>query len=114
MNILRYKEYVGVFDFDPEARLFHGDVTCIQDVVTFQGESVSELEQALRHSVEEYLSLCEKTGKEPDKPYSGDIRLRLGPALHRDVAMAAAASGLSLNAWMKKTLEQQAHKTLKQ
>ena len=114
MNILRYKDYIGVFDFDPEARLFHGDVTGIQDVVTFQGESVSELEQALRHSIDEYLSLCKKTGKKPDKPYSGDIRLRLGPALHRDVAMAAAASGLSLNAWMKKVLEQQAHNTLKQ
>ncbi len=113
MNILRYKEYVGVFDFEPDARLFHGDVAGIQDVVTFQGESISELEQALKDSVEEYLSLCEKTGKKPDKPYSGEIRLRLGPGLHRDVAIAAAAAGLSLNAWMKKALEQQVNEDLR-
>ena len=51
MNVLKYKGYVGVFDFDPEVKLFHGDVVGIRDVVTFQGQSVAELEQALRDSV---------------------------------------------------------------
>ena len=114
MNILRYKEYVGVFNFDPDMKLFHGDIVGIQDVVTFQGESASELEQAIKDSVEEYLSLCKINGKKPDKPYSGEIKLRLGPGLHRDVATAAASSGLSLNAWMKKILEQQARQALEQ
>lgn len=114
MNFLKYKEYVGIFNFDPDIRLFHGDVVGINDVVTFQGKSVSELEQALKDSLEEYLTLCKNTGKKPDKPYSGEIKLRLGPGLHRDVAAAAAASGLSLNAWMKKVLEQQAHQDLEQ
>lgn len=81
MNILRYKGYVGVFDFDPEAKFFHGDVVGIRDVVTFQGKSVTELEQALKDSVEVYLALCKETGKKPDKPYSGEIKLRLGPGL---------------------------------
>ena len=112
MNILKYKDYVGVFEFDPDIKLFHGDVVGINDVVTFQGGSVSELEQALKDSVEEYLLLCKNTGKTPDKPYSGEIKLRLGPGLHRDVATAAAASGLSLNSWMKKVLEKQAHQDL--
>ncbi len=112
MNILKYKEYIGVFEFDPDVKLFHGDVVGINDVVTFQGGSVSELEKALKESIDEYLLLCKNTGKKPDKPYSGQIKLRLGPGLHRDVATAAAASGLSLNAWMKKVLEQQVHQTL--
>ena len=42
-----------------------------------------------------------------ENQYSGEIKLTLGPGLHRDVATAAAASGLSLNSWMKKVLEQQ-------
>ncbi len=112
MNILRYKGYVAVFDFDPEARLFHGDVVGIRDVVTFQGQSVTELEQALKDSLDVYLKLCKETGKKPDKPYSGEIKLRLGPELHREVATAAALSGLSLNAWMKKALERQAQETV--
>ena len=114
MNILRYKGYVAVFDFDPDIKLFHGDVMGIQDVVTFQGASVSELEDALKDSLEEYFSVCNKTGKKPDKPYSGEIKLRLGPALHRDVATAAAVAGLSLNAYMKKVLEQHTHNVLEQ
>ena len=48
MNILKYKEYIGVFEFDTDVKLFHGDVVGINDVVTFQGGSVSELEKALK------------------------------------------------------------------
>lgn len=112
MNLLRYKGYAGVFEFDPEAKLFHGDVVGIRDVVTFQGHSVAELEKALQDSVDFYLAHCRKKGKEPDKPYSGEIKLRLGPELHREVATAATASGLSLNAWMKKALQRQAKEAL--
>lgn len=112
MNLLKYKGYAGVFDFYPEARLFHGDVVGIRDVVTFQGRSVAELEEALQDSVDVYLAHCQKRGKQPDKPYSGEIKLRLGPELHRDVATAATASGLSLNAWMKLALEREAKEAL--
>lgn len=112
MNILKYKGYTGIFEFDPEARLFHGEVAHIRDVVTFQGRSVDELEVAFKESVEDYLALCVRVGKEPNKPYSGEIKLRLGPDLHREVATAASASGLSLNSWMKKALKRQAKMTL--
>jgi|DewCreStandDraft_4_1066084.scaffolds.fasta_scaffold179438_1 predicted HicB family RNase H-like nuclease len=112
MNLLKYKGYAGVFAFDPEAKLFHGEVAGIRDVVTFQGRSVAELEEALKDSVEVYLSHCQRKGKQPDKPYSGEIKLRLGPELHREVATAATASGLSLNAWMKQALEREAKQAL--
>lgn len=112
MNLLRYKGYAGVFEFDPEAKLFHGEVVGIRDVVTFQGRSVAELEKALKDSIEVYLAHCQKKGKPPDKPYSGEIKLRLGPELHREVATAATTAGLSLNAWMKKALERQAKEAL--
>ena len=110
--MMTYKGYRGSVRFDDAAEIFHGEVTGVRDVVTFQGQSVTELEQALKDSVDIYLKLCNETGKKPDKPYSGEIKLRLGPELHREVATAAALSGLSLNAWMKKALERQAQETL--
>lgn len=100
MNTMAYKGYVGAFDYDPEADLFHGEVVNLRDVVTFQGRSVEELKQALAESVEDYLDFCRQEGVEPGKPYSGKLHLRIGPDLHRAAAGAAAVSGKSLNAWI--------------
>ena len=49
------KGYMGQVEFDDEAGLFHGEVTDLRDVVTFQGTSVEELEEAFRNSVDDYL-----------------------------------------------------------
>ena len=53
--MLQYKGYVGRVEFDDEARLFHGEVIDIRDVVTFQGTCVEELREAFRNSVDDYL-----------------------------------------------------------
>ena len=67
--MMKYKGYTGYFNYDEEADIFHGEVLGIRDVVTFQGRSVDELKAALRDSIDDYLEMCEKHGKEPDKPF---------------------------------------------
>ena len=76
--MLNYKGYVGHAEFDDEAGLFHGEVVDLRDVVTFQGRSVEELEQAFRDSVDDYLEFCSQRGEEPDKPFSGRLMLLPG------------------------------------
>lgn len=100
MNALTYKGYTGVFEYDPEADLFHGEVAGIKDVVTFQGRSLDELRQALVESLEFYLVACAEDGVQPEKPASGILSVRLGPQLHGKAAVAAKASGKSLNAFV--------------
>jgi predicted HicB family RNase H-like nuclease len=100
MNTLQYKEYVGIFEYDPEADIFHGEVINLRDVITFQGRSIDELKQALEDSIEDYLDYCRDEGVTPSKPFSGKLHLRLGPELHRAAAGAAAVSGQSLNSWI--------------
>lgn len=65
--MLNYKGYRGRVAFDDEAGLFHGEVLDLRDVITFQGKSVEELEQAFRDSIDDYLAFCEERGEEPDK-----------------------------------------------
>jgi predicted HicB family RNase H-like nuclease len=77
--------------------------TC--DVITFQGESVSELTQAFHDSVDDYLAICKERGESPDKPFSGQFVTRIPPELHRQVHSAAAVSGKSLNAWVTEQLQ---------
>ncbi|CAK7192758.1 hypothetical protein COMNV_00966 [Commensalibacter sp. Nvir] len=105
MSILHYKNYTGVFDYDPEADIFHGEVINISDVITFQGRSIDELKQALTDSVEDYLDFCKTKGKNPDKPFSGRFNLRIHPSLHERIVVKAKQKNKSLNAWIAETLE---------
>ena len=102
--MIEYKGYTGVFEFDPSIDAFHGRVIGLQDIVTFEGRSVAELRSEMEESVEDYLSLCAEVGREPERPYRGEFLIRTTPEVHRAVATAAEADGLSLNAWVETTI----------
>jgi predicted HicB family RNase H-like nuclease len=102
--MIEYKGYTGVFEFDPSGDAFHGRVIGLQDVVTFEGRSIDELRHEMEASVDDYLELCEEVGKEPERPYRGEFLVRTTPEVHRAVATAAEAEGVSLNAWVESTL----------
>jgi predicted HicB family RNase H-like nuclease len=101
---MEYKGYVAEVAFDDQAEIFHGEVINTRDVITFQGRSVDELRQALADSIEDYLEWCAERGKEPDRPFSGRLILRMPPDLHRAAALAARREGKSLNKWIADTL----------
>lgn len=71
---MNYKGYVGTFVYDPETDIFHGEVSHLTDIITFQGRSLDELKEALADSVEDYLDLCARQGKAPQKPLTPTLR----------------------------------------
>ena len=103
--MMSYKGYTGHVEFDDEAGVFHGEVLDLRDVVTFQGTSVDELEQAFKDSIDDYLEFCRERQEEPDKPFSGRLMLRLPPELHRKVYTSSKQEGKSLNQWIAERLE---------
>jgi predicted HicB family RNase H-like nuclease len=103
--MVQYKGYVGKAEIDDEAGIFHGEVVNTRDVITFQGESVSELKKAFRDSIDDYLAFCKERGEAPDKPFSGQFVTRIPPELHRRANLAALLSGMSLNAWVSEQLQ---------
>jgi predicted HicB family RNase H-like nuclease len=104
--MLNYKGYTGHVELDEEVGIFHGEVLDLRDVVTFQGKSVKELEQAFRDSIDDYLEFCKERGEEPDKPFSGRLMVRLSPELHRRVYTHSKQEGKSLNQWISEKLSQ--------
>ena len=64
--MIEYKGYIGVVDFDLEIYLFHGTVINTQDVITFYGASVVELQEEMQKSLEVYFEVCEEQGKVPE------------------------------------------------
>jgi predicted HicB family RNase H-like nuclease len=103
-NQLEYKGYRGKVKFHPEAKLFHGEVLGIRDVITFQGTNPDEIIQAFQDSIDDYLDWCKERGETPERPYSGKFNLRIPPELHRQLAMEADIHDESLNAFIEQAL----------
>ncbi|GAB1442392.1 hypothetical protein MASR2M39_12270 [Ignavibacteriales bacterium] len=64
-----YKGYEAAVNYDEEAKIFSGEVINAKDVITFQAESVSDLEKAFHESVDDYLEFCLSRNEQPDKPF---------------------------------------------
>ncbi len=96
---LMYKGYAAHIEFDSEDRIFWGRITGITDTVSFHGETVDELVHAFEEAVDDYLAMSEKLNRQPQKPYSGRLMLRVPPEVHAHAAEMARAHGKSLNQW---------------
>ena len=109
MKTMKYKSYSARIEYSDEDLCFVGHIAGISDIVGFHGETVSGLRTAFETAVNDYLDVCEKTGKLPLKPYSGKLMVRVPPKMHAAVAQAAEVSGKSINQWIVDKLDQAAH-----
>ncbi len=101
---MEYKSYIGTVTFDEDAELFHGEVINLNDVITFQSDTVEGLKREFQASVDDYLKFCEERGERPDKPFSGKLTLRIDPDLHRDLYIKSRKENKSLNSWIVEKL----------
>ena len=108
--MMEYKGYIAQVEFDDSVGRLHGRVvdSGAYPIATFEAVDVDGLRRELRRSVDDYLASCREDGVEPRRPFSGKLNLRLGPDLHRRVALLAAESGMSLNGWIRQALEKSA------
>ena len=107
---MEYKGYNAVVTYDNDLGILHGEVIDTRDVITFQGRSVDDLQEALERAVDDYLNFCEERGREPDKPFSGKVALRMEPETHRVIVGAARTSGKSLNTWILDAIGNEMHR----
>lgn len=103
-DILTYKEFIGTVSFSAEDRVFYGKVESINDLVTFEGTNVDELEKAFKYMVDEHIKDCKKEGIPIEKSYKGSVNVRLSSKLHKKLAQIALLKGVSLNNLINETL----------
>jgi predicted HicB family RNase H-like nuclease len=96
-NKLAHKGFTGSFEVSLEDGCLIGRVLFIDDIITYEGETVAELTVNFEAAVDRYLAYCKKTGKPANKPYSGTFNVRVGPELHRAAAIAANDASINLN-----------------
>ena len=109
MNTMIYKGQTARVDFDDAAGIFSGRLLGISDIVGFHADNVAALRAAFEDAVDDYVETCARIGKQPEKPASGKLMLRIPPDVHRAALVAAESAGTSLNQWASKVLRQAAH-----
>lgn len=109
-NLLTYKGLSARVEFDARDMLFYGRLLGIDDLITFHGESVSELKEAFQEAVIDYLETCKKLCKKSQKPFSGKLMFWVPPEVHAAVTIAAKANGKSLNQWAVEVLDAATHR----
>ena len=91
---MKYKGYTAQIEIDETAGILFGKVLDIKDLITFQGNTVAELEE------------------DPDKPFSGNLPFRTTPQRHHQIFLAAKKANKSINAWMDEVLAKEAAKAI--
>lgn len=109
MNTMTHKGYTARIEFDERDNLFVGRVLGLRAMISFHGDTVSELREAFTIAVDGFLADCKEQGIKPEKPASGKLMLRVTPELHGAALVAAQAAGKSLNQWAAEVLQNAAH-----
>ena len=103
-NLLSYKNYNGTVEYSKEDGCLFGKVVGIKSLLSYEGESVRELEEDFRNVIDEYLEECSERNVEPEQPYKGSFNVRISPELHRNIAIYAIEHGKSLNAVVEEAI----------
>jgi len=107
MNVFRHKGFIGSIDPSPEDNCLYGKLLYVNDLVTYEAQTVKQLESEFKKSVDEYLKTCKQLGREPMKPFKGSLNVRIGADLHKEAALQAAILGISINEYIKSALKHQ-------
>lgn len=108
---MAYRGYTGTVDCDLEAKVLHGKIEYIDDLVTYEADNLAGLEKEFRLAVDDYLETCEALGEKPDKPMSGTFNVRIGPERHKRLSVLAKRNGNTMNEELVRAVDSHLSKT---
>jgi predicted HicB family RNase H-like nuclease len=106
-DVMKYKDFIGSVHYASEDRVFYGKVEGVNDLISFEGSTVDELEGGFKYMVDEHIKDCTKKNTPIEKSYKGNLNIRLSPDLHKKVAYNAALKGVSLNQYINNAIKQE-------
>jgi predicted HicB family RNase H-like nuclease len=72
-DFMSYKGYTTSMVYDTEDKIIVGRVQDVDDIISFQGESVAEFESNFHLAIDDYLAAAEELGSAPEKPKPSPI-----------------------------------------
>ncbi|WP_293996721.1 type II toxin-antitoxin system HicB family antitoxin [Sphaerotilus sp.] len=104
-HFVQHKGYTARIEYDERDNILVGRVLGIRTIISFHGETVSEVRREFEAAIEDFLNDCQAQGIKPEKPASGKLMLRVPPQVHGAALVAAEAAGKSLNQWAMEVIQ---------
>lgn len=89
-----------------QSNCLFGKLQFIRALVSYEGETVSELTRAFHDAVDDYLSTCASLSQGPEIPCKGSFSVRVGHDLHLAASVVATRQSISLNDLTRKALSE--------
>jgi len=106
-DVLVYGDYIGSVHFNADDEVFYGKIEGVEDLISFEGSSVTELKKAFEEAVGDYIEICKEYGKTTAKSYKGSFNVRIAPEIHKKATRLALMKGMSLNQFIQKAVEEE-------
>ena len=108
----QYKGYLGTVEYDDKARILHGEVLGVRDVIAFQADraSASRRRFAIRWTTTSRFARSaarSRTSRSPASSWCG-----WNEKLHRELSLIAQRTGQSLNGLVTEYLRREAQQAL--
>ncbi|MGD2033578.1 MAG: type II toxin-antitoxin system HicB family antitoxin [Bacteroidales bacterium] len=106
-DVMIYKGFIGSVHYSADDRVFFGKIEGINDLITFEGATVKELEDGFKYMVDEHIKDCKKKNIPSEKSYKGSLNIRLAPELHKKAVYNATLKGISLNQYINEVIRKE-------
>lgn len=106
MNTMILDGYHAKIEYDSDIDMFRGEILGLNGSADFYGSTPKELKTEFKNSLAVFLEVCREKNIEPRRHYSGKFNLRIPAELHEKIAIAAQASGKSINTLAQEALLQ--------
>ena len=101
---MEYDGFIGSVHYSARDETFFGKLEGVNDLVTFEGTTVKELQKSFVLAVKDYKALCVETGKETMKSFKGSFNVRIPPEMHMQVFTKAKMQGKNLNEFVQEAI----------
>lgn len=71
-NIIFYKGYEGSVEYSERDCVYFGKVLWTRSLISYEGTTDAELVEDFHRAVDDYLSMCQVEGKEPEVAYTNE------------------------------------------
>ena len=105
MDFLEYKGYKGTVEYAQANDCLCGKVVGMGNIlITYEGDTISELRSNFKANIEGYLGHCRGTNCKPKKPFSGTLNLRMPSEIHERVFLASMKMGITINDFINRAI----------
>lgn len=106
-DLLEHKGFLGSVHFSTDDEIFFGKIEGIDDLITFEGESVQHLKEGFISAVDDYMDICKNHNKSPEKSFKGSFNVRIPTELHKKAFRKSLLEGVSLNQFVVQAIEKE-------